>query len=79
MVEGLVDLVVLAVDEEVEVELTRAEVRDGGADPGVDVEAEAVVVDEGEGEEVNGVVGPEDEGAVDELGKEVAVIGGRVV
>ncbi|KAL6137865.1 hypothetical protein ACLB2K_063154 [Fragaria x ananassa] len=53
VVEGLVGLVVLAVDEEVEVELTHAKVRDDGG-PGVDVEAKAVVVDEGEREEVNG-------------------------
>ncbi|KAL6178464.1 hypothetical protein ACLB2K_049982 [Fragaria x ananassa] len=79
VVEGLVGLVVLAVDEEVEVKLPHAEVRDGGAGSRVDVEAEAVVVDEGEGEEVDGVVGPEDEGAVDKLGEEVVVIGGRVV
>ena len=38
-----------------------------------------MVVDEGEGEEVDGVVGLEDEGAVDELGEEVAIIRGRVV
>ncbi|KAL6185732.1 hypothetical protein ACLB2K_041859 [Fragaria x ananassa] len=41
--EGIVGLVVLAVDEEVEVELTCAEVCDGGAAAGVDVEAEAVM------------------------------------
>lgn len=79
VIERFIGLVIVSVDEEVEVELTRLEVPDGAAHPGVDVEAEAVVVDEREGEEFDRSVGPENESAVHELGEEVAVIGRRVV
>ncbi|KAL6140078.1 hypothetical protein ACLB2K_058379 [Fragaria x ananassa] len=63
---------ILSVDEEVEVELTRLEAREGAADPGVDVGGVVVVEDEGEAEGFDGRVGAEDESAVDELGESVA-------
>lgn len=75
IIQPAISGVIVIVNEEIEVDLTRLEARHGAVNPRVDLDAVTLVEDEREAEGSDGRVGAKNESSIDEIGEELGLGG----